>query len=265
MEQRVKQRQKGSSFKEFRKDVILGLGIIAIGLAGVAFANYKTRPLVDAAIQGREIPCQEGAFESSLTRGKADVLAVLGGGFTDGDGIRPNTLEKERLSAAAKLTAAGYVRLDGHIIFLDDLPEGETINPNPSYFQNQVTKITDGTVHIAPARMHVVNTSVNTPKNMDDLEKFIYGTKWNVLVVTHKSHIKRAELDAKIRGFCPAFISVEDVMGMYDPVKAKALKRRANAGGEIGREIKESAGLLMHYLDPYMGLSTLENQIQSGH
>ena len=244
---------------------ILIIGLVSVGLLGISLLNYKTLPLVNAAVAGEEIPCPPGVVESSFGNAPFDAIAVFGGGFkkTDEGNWELNLLQKERSNAGAGLFDAGYLKTDGDVILLDGkLPDGASEDINKKYFEDEVARLSNNTINISPSHIIIDKVSVNTATNADELKKRAEEYNWkNILGVTHDYHRPRVELDTKIRGLCLSFMTVEEYTKMFNPSYIETLQNREESKGMKAKEGKEAWAILLHYLDPYWRIRILQKEL----
>ncbi len=206
-------RSERPSFREVVRKTAL---FITLWVLVQPMFNPDTVGLVIDAAMGKTPDCSSG--KPSNTEGYPyDLIIVPGGGvYEDGDGVyKPNTYQRARLDAAAYAYVGGYAQ---DILLSGGDPDlGVDMNLSKNYLQGRVLIYSDGEKSLDDSHVVIEDESINTatgmakvPKIMDEL-----GAE-KALVVSHKSHINRAEIMACNYGVNAKSMSVEGIVESHN-------------------------------------------------
>lgn len=252
---RVVQRKDHTKRNRILSNIILGIGLYAVGMP---LLNHEIAGRVLRVVAGERLTCPPAMIDSSTIGNQYDVEVILGAGMRldeDGNWVA-NSFENERLYTGAGLVVAGYLEPGAKIVLLDGrLPEGADPMADATNFMRKVKEISYNTTSISPYKMIPNNDVdlVNTRTGMIAFSKLVHKNNWKrMLFITHEIHKNRALEDLIELGFCPTFITVEDYTYMFNSAYIEQLEKHTSSAGAKDREWKEGLGLFLHMYPPAM-------------
>ncbi len=220
--------------------------------------NHETSERVLQAAWGTRIECDDGV-EPINAPYLYDVIAVPGAGLyfnEKTEKYEPNSFEKRRLHAAA---LAFVNKLASKVILLDgQLEPGADPNVSLRYLQDEVHTLSNGKIELSHEAAYIDAQSINTPTNMDELERLVQLTGFKkVLIITDQFHSIRSILLACAREIHASYKTVEELTAEYEPLNIDLINKPNLSGSMRVRETKELVETLSMPLDQRGDIFTL--------
>lgn len=192
------------------------------------------------------------------TMDHADIIAVFGAGTETEDGVsKPNSYMEYRLKTAAKLFALGY---SDKIVILDGGNES-SVRMSKKLLREFVNSFSDGKMTINEDQLVFINDSINTAKNVQDLDMFMKNNDYkNAIAVTDLFHEKRGSELTKSYGVDADFASPECMAQEFSPEDLPYFDHR-NSLPEMNQiRAKEHFGLIELVIDKKGTLTILRKE-----